>query len=214
MLLTLDTLYQKMLHHMGPTWWWPAVTKNEIICEAILIQNTNAENAERATQRLRETTAFDGDRLVNLPSAQLQDLIRPAGFYKNKSRAIHEFFEWYRQFNYLYSKVIHQFSPTSLRKILLQRHGIGNETADVLLTYVFDQPTFISDKYARTLFTHLGIRALTNYDSLARKCQLPDTFSVSDAQEFHGLIDEFGKRYLRRQDRFAKSFLNGDTLRL
>ena len=41
---------------MGQTGWWPADSKNEIICEAILIQNTNAENAERAAAQLRDTT--------------------------------------------------------------------------------------------------------------------------------------------------------------
>lgn len=188
------------------------MNKNEIICEAILIQNTSAENAERATGNLRTATAFQGDQLVHLSQEKLQELVRPAGFYKNKSRAIHEFFEWYRQYDYLYSKVIRQYDLITLRKILLQRRGIGNETADVLLTYVFDQPTFISDKYARTLFTHLGIPGLNNYESLANQCQLSTQFSVSDAQEFHGLIDEFGKKYLRRKDHFQESFLSGDHL--
>lgn len=210
--LKLYDLYQKMLDQMGPTWWWPASSKNEIICEAILIQNTNAENAERATAQLRRVTGFNGREVLSMPMEQLRELVRPAGFFKNKSRAIHEFFQWYSQYNFLYTKVVRSFNASTLRKELLKRHGIGNETADVLLTYVFNYPTFISDKYARTLFGHLGIKGLTNYESLAQQCKLTGQFSVGDAQEFHGLIDEFGKKYLRRQDHFTDSFLSGDRL--
>lgn len=211
MQLNLYQLYQKMLAEMGPTGWWPANSKNEIICEAILIQNTTSTNAERAAANLRSTTNFNGKELLQLPMATLQELIRPAGFFKNKSRAIHEFFTWYDQFNFTAQLVVAHYQE-QLRQTLMGLHGIGNETADVLLTYVFDQPTFISDKYARTLFTHLGITGLSDYQSLAKKCQLSSQFAVKDAQEFHGLIDEFGKQYLRRKDQFAISFLNADRL--
>lgn len=211
MKLNLYQLYQKMLKNMGPTGWWPADSKNEIICEAILIQNTNAENAERAAALLRDVTQYDSNKLTDLQLPKLQELVRPAGFYKNKSRSIHDFFQWYEQFNFEDQKVVAHYGA-KLRPNLLKLRGIGNETADVLLTYVFDQPTFISDKYARTLFTHLGVQGLTDYSSLADQCQLSDDFTVQDAQEFHGLIDEFGKQFLRRTDHFAESFLNGDQL--
>lgn len=213
MQLSLYQLYQTMLQNMGPTGWWPADSKNEIICEAILIQNTNAENAERAAANLRTATDFNGNQLVALAKEQLEHLIRPAGFYKNKGRSIHDFFSWYQHFGYNPQTVVQTYGQ-QIRNQLLAQHGIGNETADVLLTYVFDQPTFISDKYARTLFTHLGVPGLTDYQSLAKKCRLGDEFSVADAQEFHGLIDEFGKKYFRRQDRFLESFLKNQHLEL
>lgn len=49
MQLTLYNLYQKMLTHMGATNWWPADSKQQIIIEAILIQNTTELNATRAS---------------------------------------------------------------------------------------------------------------------------------------------------------------------
>lgn len=211
MRLTLYQLYQKMLKEMGPTGWWPADSKNEIICEAILIQNTSALNAERATASLKTATHFEGKVLQKLPLTNLQSLIKTAGFYKNKSRAIHEFFCWYQQFNFDDQLVVKKLGK-ALRSELLKLRGIGDETADVLLIYVFDQVAFVSDKYARTLFTHLGIKGLNKYQDLAQQCHLSNSFSLKDAQEFHGLIDEFGKKYLRRNDQFTKSFLKEDTL--
>lgn len=45
---------------------------------------------------------------------------------------------------------------SSLRKELLAIKGIGEETADALLVYVFDQSTFIADKYAQRMFEKFG----------------------------------------------------------
>ena len=47
MQLTITQLYQKMRRQMGPSGWWPADSKEEIVIGAILIQNTNWRNADR-----------------------------------------------------------------------------------------------------------------------------------------------------------------------
>lgn len=211
MKLTLRQLYDKMSYHMGPSGWWPADSKAEIICGAILIQNTNWQNADRAVANLRATSDFDPKVLQKLSLERLQTLIRPAGFYKNKSLALQGIFQWLARFDFDYEHIANKFG-NQLRKELLSLHGIGQETADVLRVYVFDQPTFVSDKYARTLCTHLGAGKFANYQSLARHCQLDDSFSIADAQDFHGLIDEFGKQYFRGKDHFKDSFLDSDQL--
>lgn len=211
MKLTLRQLYDKMSDHMGPSGWWPADSKAEIICGAILIQNTNWRNADRAVANLRDATAFDPQALYQLPLEKIQELVRPAGFYKNKSLAVQTIFQWLAQFDFDYARVSAQFG-SQLRKELLGLHGIGQETADVLRVYVFNQSTFISDKYARTLCAHLGAGNFDNYQALAHHCRLDDSFTVADAQDFHGLIDEFGKQYFRGKDHFNNSFLAGDHL--
>ncbi|WP_423215628.1 endonuclease III domain-containing protein [Streptococcus equinus] len=214
MTLTLYELYQKMLSHMGPTNWWPADTKQQIIIEAILIQNTTELNATRASQLIKDATAYDLQKIIALSQEQLQELVRPAGFMKNKSKAIHTLAKWYVDHNEDSTSIAKKYG-TKLRKILLSLHGVGPETADVLLTYVFDQPQFVSDKYARTLFTQLGVKDLTDYKSLSIKLStLPNPFTFTDAQEFHGLIDEFGKKFFHPIEDFKKSFLAGEQLKL
>lgn len=113
-------------------------------------------------------------------------------------------FAWLSQYGFDYQRVVAE-NGDQLRDQLLALHGIGEETAAVLLT-------FVSDKYARTLFTHLGITGLTDYHSLAKRCQLSAYFDLARAQDFHSLIDEFGKQYLRSPCRFQDSFLAGDRL--
>ncbi|WP_165209197.1 endonuclease III domain-containing protein [Streptococcus tangpeifui] len=210
--LTLYDLYQKMLAHMGPTNWWPADSKQQIIIEAILIQNTTERNAVRASQLIRAQTDYDFHRIRQLPLEDLEGLVRPAGFMKNKSKAIKTLIQWYLSYDQDSEAIVAQYGET-LRNTLLQLHGVGPETADVLLTYIFDQPQFIADKYARTLFSLLGVEGLTSYQSLNRQLsRLPDPFTYQDAQEFHGLIDEFGKVYFHPIDNFQDSFLMGDCL--
>lgn len=209
--LTLEQLYQKMRQEMGPSGWWPADSKAEIIIDAIMIQNTNWQNAARAVANFRQASEFLPARIQQLPLEQIQDLTRPAGFYRNKSRAVQAVFAWLSQYGFDYQRIVAE-NGDQLRDQLLTLHGIGEETADVLLNFVFGIPTFVSDKYARTLFTHLGITGLTNYRSLAKRCWLSAYFDLARAQDFHGLIDEFGKQYLRSPGRFQESFLAGDRL--
>lgn len=213
MKLSLEQLYQKMRREMGPSGWWPADSKTEIIIGAIMIQNTNWQNAARAVANFRQATQFEPAKICHLPLDQIQELVRPAGFYRNKSRSVQAVFAWLRRYEFDYQRIRAEHGD-QLRNQLLTMHGIGEETADVLLTYVFDIPTFVSDKYARTLFTRLGITGLTDYRSLAQRCRLSPSFDVARAQDFHGLIDEFGKRYLRTPSTFQDSFLAGDQLKL
>ena len=212
MQLTLYNLYQKMLTHMGATNWWPADSKQQIIIEAILIQNTTELNATRASQLIKSVSNYDLQVLVDMPKENLEELVRPAGFMKNKSKAIQEVASWYLAHEENPTKIVQQYG-SSLRKVLLSLHGVGPETADVLMAYIFDQPQFIADKYARPFFTQLGINDLTASKSLAiLLAELPQPFTFADAQEFHGLIDEFGKQYFHPVEDFQKSFLAGDQL--
>lgn len=207
--VNLYELYLVMLEKMGPTGWWPAETKEQIIIEAILIQNTTEHNAALASKQLQEVTHYDFEKILALETEALQSIIRTAGFMKNKSKAIQSVCKWYLDHESHPDLIVKKYG-NQLRKTLLNLYGIGPETADVLLTYVFEQPYFISDKYARTLFGLLGVPDLfPNYNALHQQLSvLPVPFTVEDAKEFHGLIDEFGKKYFHPVERFKSSFLS------
>lgn len=196
---------------MGPQGWWPADSKFEIILGAILVQNTNWKNVEKSLANIKEKTAYLPEKVSQLNNEQLIHLIRPSGFYKNKSKAIMDVFQWLREYNFDLEKIkiAHQ---GKLRQQLLSLHGIGEETADVLLLYVFDEKVFVADKYTQKLFTFLQVEGIKNYRSLKKLIPVLDNFSLEQAQEFHGLLDEFGKIYVKNQPTFATSFLYGYRL--
>lgn len=83
--ITLKELYQRMQEVAGPSGWWPAGSKEEILLGAILVQNTNWQNAARSLENLKTATGFHPEKLAALSRTQIKELIRPSGFYENKS---------------------------------------------------------------------------------------------------------------------------------
>ena len=141
-MMTTEQLYKALLKHMGPQGWWPADTREEMILGAILVQNTNWNNAALSLRRLKEATHFEPQNILNLPIEELKILIRSSGFYNNKSKAISTLFNWLNQYQFDYCK-INEVYGEHLRNELLKLHGIGSETADVLLVYIFERVEFI-----------------------------------------------------------------------
>ena len=95
--------------------------------------------------------------------------------------------------------------------------GVGGETADDMMLYVFSRRTFVADTYARRLFAFLGFDAPAGYPAF-HKAYAPvvlDTgLDVADLQEFHGLIDEFGKAYrddAAKNESFLQSWRPGEA---
>lgn len=196
-LITVKQLYQLLLDEMGPQ-YWPADSKEEIIIGAILVQNTAWRNVEYSLKQLEAASQFRPDKLANFDLLELQSLIRPSGFYKNKAKAIKNTFQWLGLHDFDYTKV-KDFYGDNLRKQLLSLHGIGEETVDVLLLYIFDQKVFVADSYARRIFSQLNSRNISfkSYRQLKQAVEPLEVMTLTQAQIFHGLIDEFGKQYSR-----------------
>ncbi|WP_225356647.1 endonuclease III domain-containing protein [Secundilactobacillus pentosiphilus] len=196
-----------MLNHMGPSGWWPAEDKRDIIVGAILVQNTAWQNADVGLNNLKHRTGLNPEAVLSLSQTELIDLIRASGFYRNKAKAIHNVFQWFDDHDWDYAGIAAKTTQAELRQQLLALPGVGQETADVYLVYLFDLPTFIADSYTRRLFTHLGYQHTDSYQHLKQQITLPSNFTAEMAQDFHGQLDEFGKHYLQREDTFADSFL-------
>lgn len=200
--LDLVGLYHELADALGPSGWWPADSKFEILVGAILVQNTNWQNVDKSLTNLRQATKFEPQAIAALSTADLQTMIRPSGFYRNKSRAIMALFHWLSQADFDLAHIA-TTTPTRLRQQLLALPGIGEETADAMRLYVFDQATFIADHYSRKLFGWLG-QDFATYAKLKAQTHAVDTWALHDAQEFHGLIDNFGKTVKSEAD-FAQS---------
>ena len=64
-MLSIEKLYQILYQNMGPQYWWPAETPIEMMLGAILVQNTNWNNADIALSRLKEETSLMHDDIEN-----------------------------------------------------------------------------------------------------------------------------------------------------
>lgn len=198
------TLYHQLLAQHGPQHWWPADSVWEMMIGAVLVQNTNWRNVDYSLANLKHTTDLQLDRILTLTADQLMTLIRPSGFYRHKSRALIALLNFFKAHDYQIQQMDATYSTLELRALLLTLPGIGPETADVLLLYVFNRPVFIADTYACRLVAHYEQRPLKSLTYAGVKQQLESaltTLSVQDFQEYHALIDEFGSELLENNQK-------------
>ncbi len=186
--ITIEQLYLLLARYLGIQNWWPAASVPEMLCGMILVQNTSWNSAARSLANLMRATCFDIGALRALKKQTLEKLIKPSGFQHAKAKYLYNILTMYQD----HFSELCQLSTKALRKTLLQVSGIGNETADVLLLYLFERSTFAADKYTRNLFFKLTGNK-HSYTSLKRLVENNTNFSTFDAQEFHALLDEYGK---------------------
>ena len=49
----LQEIYRRLFDALGPQHWWPGQSPFEVMVGAVLVQNTNWQNVERAIENLR-----------------------------------------------------------------------------------------------------------------------------------------------------------------
>lgn len=199
---TLQAIYQAMFDAYGPQHWWPAETPTEVIIGAILTQNTAWKNVERAIANLKQADALDWHKLHALSMEELAELIRPAGTYKVKARRLKAFIEWlWANHDGRLDSMFAASMPT-LREELLSISGIGPETADAILLYAAEKPSFVVDAYtARILYRHRLIDETADYHEIKElfESNLPEDIPLFN--EYHALLVEVGKRHCRPRAR-------------
>src|SRR5579863_8026890 len=131
----LRTMHDWLAAAYGPQHWWPAKTAFEVILGAYLTQNTSWKAVERSLENLRNANALSIDGLRALSITQLQQLIRPTGFYTRKAPAIQAFIAMLdSEFGSSLKRLANE-PTTVLRQRLLTLPGVGYETADAILLY-------------------------------------------------------------------------------
>ncbi|WAA13174.1 endonuclease III domain-containing protein [Fervidibacillus halotolerans] len=189
-------LFEKLYDVYGPQKWWPADTPFEVVIGAILVQNTSWKNVERSIKRLKPYLSHP-KKLAQLPEETLAQLIRSSGFYRVKAKRISAFLRWFQQYDYEFDRV--KKDGEKLRNELLEINGIGNETADVILLYVFHVPVFIADRYARTIFQRFGIHVPPTYEEFRKQVEFHFPKDAILLNEFHALLVTHGKTYCKKK---------------
>ncbi|SHK55596.1 DNA-3-methyladenine glycosylase III [Thermocrinis minervae] len=194
----MKDLYKKLLSLYGPQNWWPVDKKyhamhgtdprEEVIIGAILTQNTSWKNVEKALERLKNYGKLSLDFILECPTEKLEDLIKPAGFYRQKAKRLKAV-----------ARALHPLERIKriTREELLRIDGVGPETADVILLYAFDVESFVVDKYTiRFMERFYGIRK--NYHQMKALFEESLEKDLTVYKEFHALIDEHAKRYCKK----------------
>jgi len=198
----LTEIYNLLFKRFGPQHWWPGETRFEVITGAILTQNTNWTNVEKAIANLKSADLLIPEKLHHLDVSQLAALIRPAGYYNIKAKRLKNLINWlFENYNGNLAN-LDNINTEQLRTKLLAVKGIGRETADSILLYAFERPVFVVDAYtARVVFRHQLIEPDADYEQLRELFQsnLPQDAKLFN--EYHALLVKVGKEFCKPKAR-------------
>jgi len=196
----LMLIFDRLAAHFGPLHWWPAQTPFEVVVGAILTQNTAWRNVESAIANLQAAGAVAPASLRAIGRKELERLIRPAGFFRQKAERLQLFVE------HLFARHDGELATllggplAAVRAELLGCKGVGPETADSILLYAGGRASFVVDAYTRRLFSRLGLLSGDEGYETIRAQFMDNLPSDTDLfNEYHALIVEECKTFCRKR---------------
>lgn len=191
-------MYKILYKAFGPQHWWPGDGAFEVAVGAILTQNTNWTNVEKAISNLKKHGLLNPISLYEIPIHKLASLIKPAGYFNIKAKRLKEFIDFLIT-NYKGSmKMMGKEDTYPLRERLLSINGIGPETADSILLYALEKPVFVIDAYTKRILErhHLSDGKAT-YAELQRLFHENLLHDVKLFNEYHALFVKAGKDFCK-----------------
>jgi endonuclease-3 related protein len=194
MAATLIEIYKRLYHYFGPQHWWPAQTAFEVIVGAILTQNTNWSNVEKAIENLKREKLLTAEKLYYLGEKRLAVLIRSAGYYNIKAKRLKAFLDFFIKKYKGDTKKLSRGNTRILREDLLSVKGIGPETADSILLYALNKPIFVVDAYTkRILSRHKIVSPDASYSEVQEIFMQNLKKDEKLFNEYHALLVRLGK---------------------
>ena len=203
-------IYHTLYKAFGPQRWWPGETPFEIAVGAILTQNTNWGNVEKAINNLKNQNALNVKAMHNMADKKLALLIKPAGYYNIKTKRLKKFLDFFTNHYKGSIEKMKTEDKEALREKLLNINGIGPETADSILLYALEKPIFVIDAYTkRVLKRHNVVSEKADYYELQEifHKNLPQDTTLFN--EFHALFVKLGKDFCRTKPRCEACPLKG-----
>jgi len=200
----LTEIYELLLEAFGPQHWWPGETTFEIILGAILTQNTSWANVAKAIANLKAAGRLVPERLHVLDSEEIEKLIRPAGYFRLKTKRLRNFMQWLFDAYGGDLNALANIETRRLREELLSISGVGPETADSILLYALNRPVFVVDTYtARVAVRHGLIEPDIDYEQLQYLFESNLEPDVPLYNEYHALLVRVGKDFCKPKPKCA-----------
>lgn len=131
----------------------------EIALGAILAQNVSWSNAAAAVAALYQAKALTPERVLKIAASderKLEKLLIPTRYFAQKAKKVSLFCRWLiAEYGGAVQK-LNAMPKDKIRAVLLERWGIGRETADSIMLYALNQPIFVVDIYTKRLCEKFG----------------------------------------------------------
>jgi len=163
------------------------------LIRTVLSQNTADVNTFRAFQSLSRRFPITPKALAEADAEEIEDAIRVAGLYRNKSRVIKNVSrQILEQFNGSLD-LIYTMPFEEARKTLMGLPGVGPKTADVVLLFCAEAPTLPVDTHVNRVSKRLGLAPKeADYEGVRRALQ--ELYPPEDYLPVHLLLIIHGRR--------------------
>jgi endonuclease III related protein len=192
-------VHDTLLAALGPQRWWPGESPFEVMVGAVLVQNTAWKNVERAIANLKDAGAIEPHAIHALPMGELEELIRPAGYFRLKAKRLRNLVDYVVERYDGSLEYMKDVDAARLREELLEVNGVGPETADSILLYALGKPVMVVDTYTHRIWARHGwVDYDTDYHGLQDELSrgLPDEAPLLN--EMHALIVHVGHHWCKR----------------
>ena len=221
----IKSIYNKLYSHFGKQYWWPVTLegdtipkyhkniklnekqKLEICFGAILTQNTNWKNVEKAIIQLNKNQLIDINKIIKINNKKLAKIIKSSGYHNQKAKKLKNFCSFL--FNNYDGNIENFFKNdiVNLRNELLSINGIGPETADSIILYAAKKPIFVVDTYTKRIMNKISYKEET-YDELQNLFMNNLELNEKLFNEYHALLVELGKNICKTKPMCNKCPLN------
>jgi endonuclease-3 related protein len=191
-------LYHTLLRAFGPQHWWPGESAFEMMVGAILTQSVAWTNVEKAILNLKASGVLSPQALREIAIERLAELVRPSGYYRAKAAKIKALVEHLDG----YGDDLDRFFDKDLddlRTELLGIHGVGEETADAIILYAAEKPTFVIDAYTVRILDRLDLSPASPWYGAYKawlEQHLPGDAGMFN--EYHALLVRLGKDFCKK----------------
>lgn len=194
----LIAIYRALYNAFGPQHWWPGDSPFEIAVGAILTQNTNWGNVEKAIGNLKRRELLNVRAIHKMPLRDLSELIRPSGYFNIKARRLKSFISFLmNDYNGSLKRMAKEDAYT-LKEKLLRVHGIGPETADSIILYALEKPIFVIGAYTKRVLSRHGImKGDEPYEHFQELFHSSLKRDIRLYNEYHALFVRVGKTFCR-----------------
>lgn len=189
-------LYDQLRREHGTLRWWPADTPFEVALGAILTQATAWRNVVKAIDNLKAADAFTPEQINVISHDKLEQLLYPSGYFRMKAKKVRAFVEYIvkRPMQEMFKQDVPE-----LREELLSIYGVGPETADSIILYAAEKPSFVVDTYTYRLLSRLGWVEGTFHYARLRALFMDNLPHDADLfNEYHALIVRHGARVCQK----------------
>ncbi len=146
--------------------WWPSRSTFEVMVGAVLTQQTNWESVTKVLGRLRSEGLLEVDQMAICSLPQLETIIRPAGFYRQKAKRVKRMAEHLRERHGSDPMTLLGGPTDEVRDELLSLEGIGKETADSILVFGAGRAKFVAAAYSARILGRTGVFRSDDYDEI------------------------------------------------